>query len=1822
MASKLDAVPKADPKIAAALAKVNSLGGSSKMQAEAKSKLKAKQTQTANVNAARKILNSPLATEDQKKQAQNIINPPKQGLVQSALGSIGKTKVGKGVGTLVDAFDTTRAGVASAVSETTDLLTDAMNLPGHQYVDASWGDFVKQTKDNIGVGTAFREKAAAKAAGGGSNKVFGVKVFSNPELLKDAPTGGKAFKEFLADQDGGKKVDYTTGGKALGIGVGVVGDIGLDPLTYATMGGSKLAGLSAEGVASEAMKFGEHAIAQKAATKGKWALSAGELEKIGLAGEGGLHFRTPGTGLIGRTLGVTAEGRAARETGKAVVTAAIPGTAAAMKYTPVGLYQSLRATGRGGIADKQLAKLFGGKFADLRDVMAKGTPDEFAKAFSTIKADQVAVGWEKTFADGAMRQWVSHETAIKKLGLDPNDVYEALGDTTAATDATKRILSVDGGPAFLQDFRTWAQEILPSEVNQKAGRDIITNFREGWQPSLRPAETKQYLIETYGEKGGRLGPTPFAKSSFEQKANIVVGGEFLGEKLVDENAAKLIYGEALTARDQAHRILTQKMAALGEDRVMAMFETDITKAMPAAIRNMSHRVYSAQMENQLLERGVATSLVKTVADGVLVPSEMAITQAKRRLQDLRLEQRTAAAQLTDSETLLSKLTQRTNAVRSVAESRQARRSGTLAKLSTAAKAAASEDIKLFDEAVASAGRITALLPDMRDGTNALLRSIDDLEYLGTPEYQALTDGLKTARTELDKSYETMGRLARKREELGAKVAKAEAEIEGKVSNATKKLAERDALARQLDDVEQTLADLKGIHSNAVAAVDPQILDKIKVAEARIGDVKKGRELVEDLLAIQSIAESNPTFRMDDRLRIESMLRNNFWTDLSKRDPNVLMNDFRTIERDLTNSLSDMRRQAEGLAPAGEMVDHIAGQQTRLTGLAAQAQELGRPDLYEEYAKLAQAMPTVDGAALVNPSHPEGLWGIGDVGRVDATAQQGFRGGVDGLEGSLGLKLTQDVGDTGGVVVKVSNPKVYGDLDVLDMAYEHRQLAAYGTKAPNAVRMVRNDMLRDAWSAGELTAKDVPAQFAEQFKQVQRLTEAGASFDEAVSQSFADVLGVSSRNYDIMGIDDREWMVSQLADRLLGDGGSLTAELKAKVADGFKQRLAQTHDAVVLPDGAGKWQTVVLNPEVLQDTGGKTVRGATQMEVQYNALRREVYRQADLARAEMDAVGVDLDLAHANFQNIERSVIDSSTRRAELDRTLRTKAVGQLGEKLHFEHEMRAEVDRLGAAASSHRQTAAKLYGDVIKTADEFGKAQARDALEVEHLLAQQADIKAAALMVEADMLKRAKSITSAQGKLDRFEGKLAKRLEQNVQMSGDPSKRVVRDVLDDVTKQSVRMLSQDSYAPNYIVQAINDMTRVIGPSDGTAGVLKAFDKITNLWKAQAITRPGFHIRNYMGGMINNWIGSVEGTAYAGFTSRFRIYTKGLENGLLHDDALAAVAAKHGAGDALKIRQIVEGGMVTGGQGAETKILSSSHATNFNPFSQNFKLYAKNGEAMVKVENHLRGAMAWDRLTKGLSVDTALSDVARYHFDYDDLSKFERGVVRRAVPFYTWSRKNLPLQVEMLLENPKQITRFMNIKQEIELTSQEEDVYPDWFRDNLTIRLPMKAGGGNMYVFPDAPFAGIADSLAPSRMIEQANPFIKAPIELRAGTKFFGNIPFTDGYQPVPTVWEDLGVPEVMKMFGKAEKDANGNWVMRDKDMYLVESWIPFLSNARRLAPSEDRFEKRRTYTWASFMLGQTSRTNTAKDQSSELIRRSEQLKSFTKDLQTKGYLAS
>lgn len=72
---------------------------------------------------------------------------------------------------------------------------------------------------------------------------------------------------------------------------------------------------------------------------------------------------------------------------------------------------------------------------------------------------------------------------------------------------------------------------------------------------------------------------------------------------------------------------------------------------------------------------------------------------------------------------------------------------------------------------------------------------------------------------------------------------------------------------------------------------------------------------------------------------------------------------------------------------------------------------------------------------------------------------------------------------------------------------------------------------------------------------------------------------------------------------------------------------------------------------------------------------------------------------------------------------------------------------------------------------------------------------------------------------------------------------------------------------------------------------------------------------------------------------------------------------------------------------------------------------------TNTEDFFRGAL-FNKLTReGHTPASAAAEIDKLHFDYGHLTDFEKNFMRRAVPFYTFMRNNIPLQLDTALHNP-------------------------------------------------------------------------------------------------------------------------------------------------------------------------------------------------------------
>jgi hypothetical protein len=86
---------------------------------------------------------------------------------------------------------------------------------------------------------------------------------------------------------------------------------------------------------------------------------------------------------------------------------------------------------------------------------------------------------------------------------------------------------------------------------------------------------------------------------------------------------------------------------------------------------------------------------------------------------------------------------------------------------------------------------------------------------------------------------------------------------------------------------------------------------------------------------------------------------------------------------------------------------------------------------------------------------------------------------------------------------------------------------------------------------------------------------------------------------------------------------------------------------------------------------------------------------------------------------------------------------------------------------------------------------------------------------------------------------------------------------------------------------------------------------------------------------------------------------------------------------------------------------------------------------------------------GHTPDVARSVVKRTHFEYPALTDFEQNVMKRIAPFYTYSRFNLPKQVQRAVQRPGVVggpIRFSGVNQ------QEGEYVPEYLRSGLALPL--------------------------------------------------------------------------------------------------------------------------------------------------------------------------
>ena len=331
------------------------------------------------------------------------------------------------------------------------------------------------------------------------------------------------------------------------------------------------------------------------------------------------------------------------------------------------------------------------------------------------------------------------------------------------------------------------------------------------------------------------------------------------------------------------------------------------------------------------------------------------------------------------------------------------------------------------------------------------------------------------------------------------------------------------------------------------------------------------------------------------------------------------------------------------------------------------------------------------------------------------------------------------------------------------------------------------------------------------------------------------------------------------------------------------------------------------------------------------------------------------------------------------------------------------------------------------------------------------------------------------------------------------TKEVVKPVFENGIKYVESSVPQlkGTLLPEQIVKHVDETYKTLSNEEATKKFLNLYDKVLGFWKGSVTGWfPSFHTRNTIGGMFNNWIAGVKSPAL--YLQADQI-ARGVEGTIT-----PKLGTKYTYG---QIRELASKLGAIGQPGYLDVMKEVEKDIGKGPVS---KLMDLPKNAMEVVENRLRLPLFVDRLIKGDAPEQAAKQVFQFHFDYapEALTGFEKNVMKRVMPFYRWTRGNIPLQLEQMAKQPGKyaaIGKLLgNLQSDKQKAKDEFAALPPYMREGLPVRLGEKNGFSQYLYGLGLPvedinrlWKGSAQRTVAS-MVGELSPILKYPIEVGTG----------------------------------------------------------------------------------------------------------------------------
>lgn len=281
-------------------------------------------------------------------------------------------------------------------------------------------------------------------------------------------------------------------------------------------------------------------------------------------------------------------------------------------------------------------------------------------------------------------------------------------------------------------------------------------------------------------------------------------------------------------------------------------------------------------------------------------------------------------------------------------------------------------------------------------------------------------------------------------------------------------------------------------------------------------------------------------------------------------------------------------------------------------------------------------------------------------------------------------------------------------------------------------------------------------------------------------------------------------------------------------------------------------------------------------------------------------------------------------------------------------------------------------------------------------------------------------------------------------------------------------------------------------NEGLNKFLDNYTSVNNIWKSITTSyRPVHHFNNLVGNVFNNTLAGVNIKDYSKATAVMNRMFRG----------------KPKQEDLNLMKEL-----------ADQAILGQAHSEEYRRLfgdSPNASVIRKTEKFVTdnKLINSIRRWLGdttdnWSRIAHYIHVkdasgssEIAANSVRKYLFAYGENTSADRAI-RLVVPFWTWTKNNIPLQLEQIMKQPRYYQTYLKL-QDASYESQGEDRMDQapFIRDDY-----FKTPWGT-FRNPRAPVSDLSNLGKPLKFaVSSSTPAVKIPFELATNTNTFTGKP--------------------------------------------------------------------------------------------------------------------